>query len=91
MEETCFEIQCIRLTPAPQKISEDSDEEVDFIPGPNASELISRFHDLKETRHPNLVELLKVTSLRSNQLALVVESYPRSLANLIQERRYDGK
>lgn len=87
MEDTSFEIQCIRLTPTPPKAPEDSDEESDFIPGTSASEVISRFHDLKETRHPNLAELLKVTSLRNHQLAIVVESYPRSLADLVQERR----
>jgi hypothetical protein len=61
MEEICLEIQCIYLNPSLVKATEDSDEEEDSdsVSGLNASEVTSKFHDLKECKHPHLAELHK--------------------------------
>lgn len=87
MDETCFELQCLRFTSALPKPPTDSDDEGDSEPSPNCSEFISHFYALRDCPHPRLAALLKLTPLRRNRIAVVTESYPRTLADLIQERR----
>lgn len=87
MGETSFEVQCLRLISAPPKPPTDSDDEGESDLIPSGSELISRYYALRQCPHPRLASLLKLTSLRRNRFALVVENYPRTLADIIQERR----
>lgn len=87
MGETSFEVQCLRLISTPPKPATDSDEEGESTLIPCDSELISRYYALRQCPHPRLVSLIKLTALRRDRYALVVENYPRTLADIIQERR----
>lgn len=87
MDETCLELQCLRLISPLSKPPSDSDTESDTESSIGVSELITRFYALRECPHSRLASPVELLSLRRNQHVIVVENYPRSLTDLIQEHR----